>query len=392
MTGSFSIARIPQLHFGPGKISVLSSLIKSYGQKMLLVTGANSFLSSKYGVALIQELDAKGFDVGQYSVSMEPTPSLIDEAVRRSASFHCDVVVAIGGGSVLDAGKAISAMLPLIEPVKDFLEGVGTKPHPGIKIPFIAVPTTSGTGSEATKNAVLSESGDNGYKKSLRHNNFVPDVAVVDPALTVGCPPSITASSGMDAFTQLLESYLSTTANVITDALAVEGLGRVSKSLRKAYSDGSDVEARTDMSLASYLSGITLANAGLGLVHGFASSIGGLFEIPHGVICSSLMYACNYLTVKKLRQAHSNDIALFKYATIGKLFSAERNKSDEYYIDFLLQLMDDWTCEMNIPRLSSCGVSSEHFDKIVRATDNKNNPIALEKDEMIEVLEMANTP
>jgi alcohol dehydrogenase class IV len=392
MTGSFSIAPIPQLHFGPGKISVLSSIIKSYGQKVLLVTGANSFLSSEYGVSLIQELEAKGFDVGQYSVSMEPTPSLVDEAVMRYGSFHFDVVIAIGGGSVLDAGKAISAMLPLIEPVKDFLEGVGTKPHPGIKIPFIAVPTTSGTGSEATKNAVLSESGVNGYKKSLRHNNFVPDIAVVDPALTVGCPASITASSGMDTFTQLLESYLSTNANAITDALAVEGLGRVSNSLRKAYSDGSNVEARTDMSLASYLSGITLANAGLGLVHGFASSIGGFFEIPHGVICSSLMSACNRLTVKKLRQVRSNDIALFKYAAIGKLFSAERNKSDDYYIDFLVQLIDDWTEEMNIPLLSSYGVSSEHFDKIVSATDNKNNPVALEKDEMIEVLEMANTP
>jgi alcohol dehydrogenase class IV len=389
MTGSFSIARIPQLHFGPGKISVLSSMIKSYGQKVLLVTGANSFLSSKDGVALIEELETKRFDVAQYSVSIEPTPSLVDEAVRRYASFHCDVVVAIGGGSVLDAGKAISAMLPLNEPVKDFLEGIGTKPHPGIKIPFIAVPTTSGTGSEATKNAVLSESGDNGYKKSLRHNNLVPDVAVVDPALTVGCPASITASSGMDAFTQLLESYLSITANVITDALAVEGLGRISKSLRTAYSDGSDIEARTDMALASYLSGITLANAGLGLVHGFASSIGGFFEIPHGVICSSLMSACNRLTVKKLRQGRYNDTALFKYATIGEHFSVETNKSADYYIDSLLQLIDDWAGEMNIPRLRSYGVSPEHFDKIVRATDNKNNPVALEKDEMITALEMA---
>lgn len=389
MTGSFSIARIPQLHFGPGKISALSSIIKSYGQKVLLVTGTNSFLSSKYGVALIEELETKGFDVAQYSVSMEPTPSLVDEAVRRNASFHYDVVVAIGGGSVLDAGKAISAMLPLNEPVKDYLEGVGTKLHPGIKIPFIAVPTTSGTGSEATKNAVLSESGDYGYKKSLRHSNFVPDGAVLDPVLTVGCPTSITASSGMDAFTQLLESYLSSTANVITDALAVEGLGRVSKSLRTAYRDGSDIEARTDMSLAAYLSGITLANAGLGLVHGFASSIGGFFEIPHGVICSSLMAACNRLTVKKLRQAHSNDSALFKYSTIGKLFSAESNKTGNYYVDFLLQLIDDWTAEMSIPRLRSCGVSPEHFEKIVRATDNKNNPVELEKDEMIEVLEMA---
>jgi alcohol dehydrogenase class IV len=388
--GSFSIARIPQLHFGPGKISVLSSIIKTYGEKVLLVTGANSFLSSTYGAELVEELLTKKFDLAQYNVSMEPTPSIIDDAVRKYSPVQCDVVVAIGGGSVLDAGKAISAMLPLNEPVKDYLEGVGTKPsHPGVKIPFIAVPTTSGTGSEATKNAVLSELGEKGFKKSLRHNNFVPDVAILDPALTLGCPQSITAASGMDAFTQLLESYLSTASNIITDALAVEGLGRVSKSLYKAYADGSDIEARTDMSLASYLSGNTLANAGLGLVHGFASSIGGFFEIPHGVICSSLMAASNRLTVKKLRQTHSNDIALFKYATVGKLFSEETNKSDDYYIDYLLNLIDDWKHKMNIPRLRSGGVSPEHFEKIVHATDNKNNPVALGKDEMMEVLESA---
>ncbi|HEX6892923.1 MAG TPA: iron-containing alcohol dehydrogenase [Chryseolinea sp.] len=389
MMGSLNLAGIPQLHFGPGKVSVLSSILKTYGQRVLLVTGANSFLSSKYGSGLVEELQ-NGFDLVRYSVSMEPTPSIIDEAVGKFAPFQCDVVVAIGGGSVLDSGKAISAMLPLNEPVKDYLEGVGTKPrHPGVKIPFIAVPTTSGTGSEATKNAVLSELGEKGYKKSLRHNNFVPDVAILDPALTVSCPQSITASSGMDAFTQLLESYLSTASNIITDALAVEGLGRVSHSLPKAYTDGSDIEARTDMALAAYLSGNTLANAGLGLVHGFASSIGGFFEIPHGVICSALMPACNRLTVKKLRHTHTNDSALFKYATVGKLFSDHIDKSDDYYIDHLLGLLDEWSRFMNIPQLRSGGISSEHFEKIVRATDNKNNPVALGEDEMMEVLEQA---
>jgi alcohol dehydrogenase class IV len=390
MMGSLNMPGIPQLHFGPGKISVLSSVLKPYGQKVLLVTGANSFLSSNHGSELVDELQTKSFEVVRYTVSKEPTPSIIDEAVTKYAPFQCDVVVAIGGGSVLDAGKAISAMLPLNEPVKNYLEGVGTKPsHPGVKIPFIAVPTTSGTGSEATKNAVLSELGENGYKKSLRHNNFVPDVAILDPALTVSCPQSITASSGMDAFTQLLESYLSTASNIITDALAVEGLGRVSHSLLKAYSDGSDIEARTDMALAAYLSGNTLANAGLGLVHGFASSIGGFFEMPHGVICSSLMPACNRLTVKKLRQTHSHDTALFKYATVGKVFSDHLDKSDDYYIDHLLSLIDDWRHHMNIPQLRSGGISSEDFEKIVRVTDNKNNPVALEKDEMMEVLEQA---
>ena len=169
--------------------------------------------------------------------AIEPTPGIVDEAVKKTVSFDPDVVVAIGGGSVMDAGKAISAMLPLVEPVKNYLEGVGTKPaHPGVKVPFIAIPTTAGTGSEAAKNAVLSETGENGYKRSLRHNNFVPNVAIIDPALSITCPPATTAASGMDAFTQLLESYLSTAGNAVTDALAYEGLQQVSRSLRQAYS------------------------------------------------------------------------------------------------------------------------------------------------------------
>jgi len=390
MTGPFTFARTPQLYFGAGKFSTLFATIRSFGKNVLLITGARSFLTSELGRDLPDKMRQSGFSFEHFIVSREPSPEIIDQAVKRYISFHCDVVVAIGGGSVLDGGKAISAMLSLNEPVKDYLEGVGTKSsHPGIKVPFIAIPTTSGTGSEATKNAVLSETGENGYKRSLRHNNFVPDIAILDPLLTINCPPSITASSGMDAFTQLFESYLSTAANPITDGLALEGLARVSRSLRKAFEDGANMEARTDMSLASYLSGITLANGGLGLVHGFASSIGGFFDISHGVICSSLMPACTRFTVKKLRQRRTNDGALVKYANTGKIFSSATNKSDDYYVDYLLDLINDWMHTMKIPRLRDVGVLEGHFKKIVDATDNKNNPVALEKDEMVEVLEQS---
>jgi alcohol dehydrogenase class IV len=299
------------------------------------------------------------------------------------------VVVAIGGGSVLDAGKAIAAMLPLNESVKDYLEGVGTKAHPGVKIPFIAVPTTAGTGSEATKNAVLSETGENGYKKSLRHNNFVPDVAIIDPKLTLGCPPAITAASGMDAFTQLLESYLSTAANPITDALAYEGLKYISASLVPAYKDGPNLQARTAMALAAYLSGITLANAGLGLVHGFASSVGGYFNVSHGVICSTLMASANTITVQKLRTEKNNTAALAKYTATGKLFAGTDNRSDDYYIDFLLAHIGHLTRELKIPGLKQSGIASTDFKKIIQASDNKNNPAILNHEEMEEVLAMA---
>jgi len=390
MIHSFNLANSPQLHFGAGKFSNLPAAIKTFGSKVLLITGARSFPRSSHFPQLMDQLQAMTVKVEHFTVEKEPAPATIDLAVKKFASYAPDVVVAIGGGSVLDAGKAISAMLPLNDGVKNYLEGVGKKPaHPGLKIPFIAVPTTSGTGSEATKNAVLSELGENGFKKSLRHNNFVPNIAILDPALTLSCPPPTTAASGMDAFTQLLESYLSTSANNITDALAVEGLKHVESSLIAAYKDGSNLQARSGMAIASFLSGVTLANAGLGLVHGFASSLGGFFEIPHGVICSSLMAAANKITVRKLRHDKSNDAALFKYATIGKLFAGHDNKSTDSYIDFLLSLIESWSVEMAIPRLGGYGISASHFDKVISATDNKNNPVDLRADEMREVLESA---
>lgn len=390
MIKNFAFATTPQLNFGAGKLSVLSSAVQSFGSEVLLVTGAHSFLSSSHAQNLLEEFRAQGLGVEHYRIDGEPSPAMIDYAVESFSSFPPDCVVAIGGGSVLDAGKAISAMLPLNEPVKDYLEGVGTKPfHPGVKVPFIAVPTTAGTGSEATKNAVLSETGENGYKRSLRHNNFVPNLAIVDPTLALSCPKSVTATSGMDAFTQLLESYLSTAANPMTDALAIEGLKCVSQSLLRAYREGDDLAARTGMAFASYLSGITLANAGLGLVHGFASPVGGYFDIPHGVICSALMAPANKITVRRLRSEKNDSTALNKYATVGKIFSGTENHSADYYTDFLLSLIESWTEEMNIPRLSSFGLTHPDFERIVNATDNKNNPVSLNRVEMEEILRAA---
>lgn len=389
MIRAFSFAATPQLYFGADKISTLPSVVKTYGSRILLVTGARSFISSAAGSKLTEQLHAAGYTVEQYIIDREPTPAMIDAAVQRAVPITPDVVVAIGGGSVLDAGKAIAAMLTLNESVKDYLEGIGTKTHPGVKIPFIAVPTTAGTGSEATKNAVLSETGETGYKKSLRHNNFVPDVAIIDPKLTLGCPPAITAASGMDAFTQLLESYLSTAANPITDALAYEGLKYISTSLMPAYEDSSNLPARTAMALAAYLSGITLANAGLGLVHGFASAVGGYFNLSHGVICSTLMAPANKITVRKLRTEKNNTAALEKYTSAGKLFAGTDNRSDDYYIDFLLEHIAYLTHELKIPSLNQSGIAPTDFKKIIQASDNKNNPAILNREEMEEVLAMA---
>lgn len=387
MRKPFEIASTPQLHFGPGKRSVLQSILRSYGIKVLLVTGRNSFTSAGIGRELLSIL-SNDFKIIHYSVVEEPTPLIIDQGVELCSTSSPDVVLAIGGGSVLDAGKAISAMIPLKGQVKDYLEGVGTKIHPGSKVPFIAMPTTAGTGSEATKNAVISEIGENGFKRSLRHNRFVPDVAIIDPELTLSCPPSVTAASGMDAFTQLLESFLSTNANEFTDALAGEGLRAVARSLLKVYQHPGDLMARSDMSYAAYLSGITLANAGLGLVHGFASSVGGVYAIPHGVICSSTMYGANMHTVKKLRAGNDHG-PLSKIAMAGQIISGTSGLSQDYYIDYLLGFILQCRTELNIPGLSSKGVTDEALNSIAEKTDNKYNPVVLDSAERAEVLRMS---
>lgn len=366
---------------------MLSDIVQAYGNKVLLVTGAQAFERSPWGTSIRQQLDVPGREVLHYRIDGEPTPMMIDDAVRRYAGHGIHVVIATGGGSVLDAGKAIAAMLPLNEPVKDYLEGVGTRAtHPGVKVPLIAVPTTAGTGSEATKNAVLSEVGEHGYKRSLRHNNFVPDVALIDPALAATCPPATTAASGMDAFTQLLESYLSTAATPLTDAWALKGLEHVARALPTAYQHGDNIEARSSMALAAYLSGVTLANAGLGVVHGFASAVGGYIAIPHGVVCSALMAAANRVTVRAL-QAGEGKEALARYATVGKLFTDQPSRSEGYYIDLLLATIEAWAADMRIPRLGTYGVTRADIERIIAATDNKNNPIKLNHEALAEVLE-----
>lgn len=389
MIKPFVLAQSPHLIFGVGKFAALPELIKPFGKKVLLVTGAKSFMQSVSGQELLEKLESLHCFVRHAMIPGEPTPDIIDRAVADNVLFNPDVVVAIGGGSALDAGKAISALLPLRESVKTYLEGIGVKTHPGNKVPFIAVPTTAGTGSEATKNAVISEIGVSGFKKSLRHNNFVPDISLVDPILTISCSPSTTAASGMDAFTQLLESYLSTAANPITDSLALEGLTLISRSLLKAYHDGGDIDARTDMALAAYLSGVTLANAGLGVVHGFASSIGGYFNIAHGVICSSTMAASNSVTVRKLRREKPGAEALKKYASAGAIFASESNRSESFYVDHLVSLMGEYSRQLRIPRLAEGGVTATDFDRIIAATDNKYNPAVLDEAEIREVLEQS---
>lgn len=385
MVNPFRFARIPEIQFRNGSLSSLPALCLKYGRNIVLVTGRRSFLNSPGAEILFSEFRKEKILWHHITVASEPYPELVDNAVQLIGNEKIDLVVGIGGGSVLDAGKAISAMLYLNDSVKNYLEVEGTKSHPGTKVPFIAVPTTSGTGSEATKNAVITSVGKNGFKRSLRHDNFVPEVALVDPELTLNCPPDITSASGMDCFTQLTEAFLSDKSNLYTDAFAFEGLKSVKSSFTKVCKDGSDPGARSGMSFAALTSGICLANAGLGVVHGFASSMGARYDIPHGLICGTLMASANEVTVRELRKI-SNKEALSKYSMLGKLFTDVKGRSDDYYtdafVDYLYKLSDD----VGLPGLKSAGADSADFPEIVMQTDCKNNPVKLSPEALTEIL------
>ena len=387
MVKPFQFVALPKIIFRNGAIDGLPAIIKNFGNSIILVTGKRSFIDSERGSSILDKLRAEGITFEHVPVNCEPSPELIDDTVAAIGNRSFNLVVAVGGGSVLDAGKAISAMLYKSGSVFDYLEGVGTKEHPGTKIPFIAVPTTSGTGSEATKNAVISRIGKDGFKRSLRHDNFVPDIALVDPELTLNCPAAITASSGMDCFTQLTEAYLSDKSSEYTDALAIEGLKAIKSSLIYAYKDGSDISARSGMSFAALTSGICLTNAGLGVVHGFASSVGGMYNIPHGVICGTLMALSNEANVKRLRRNQDNPSALKKYATLGGIFLDKKSKSEGFIIDGFIDYLHHLTAGLHLPGLKEVGVNIEDLEKIALLTDCKNNPVKLDRNEILEILE-----
>jgi alcohol dehydrogenase len=304
----------------------------------------------------------------------------------------CDLVISLGGGSVLDAGKAVAGLLPHRVSVMNFLEGIGTGHYAGPALPYIAVPTTAGTGSEATKNAVLSVQGPQGFKKSFRHESLVPAYAVVDPELLTTCPPAQIAANGMDALTQLMESYVSSKANPMTDALALSGIRAVKDGFFPAWEGGSNAGAamgRAAMAYGALISGITLAQVGLGAVHGLASPLGAYFPIPHGVVCGTLLAAATEINIQALRRRHAHHPALAKYAELGALLSGKPAASAETAHADLINLLHEWTMRLALPLLREYGVEQSDFPKIVancRGTSMKTNPIVLDDDEVRAIL------
>lgn len=384
MIHPFSLSQIPATYAGAHAYKKIIPEVKKRGLHHVLIMGESSFKNSPYRQELEKAFGNNQLSTSTYFVKNEPSPKDIDDIVRDNTSLKPGSVIAIGGGSVIDAGKAVSAMISLNEPVKDYLEGVGTKTHPGVKIPFIAVPTTAGTGSEATKNAVISEVGPEGFKKSLRHNAFVPDLAILDPLLHISCPPSVTSASGMDAITQLIESFVSTRANIFTDSLCIKALKVAFKALPVVIDEPKNLEARLDMAYAAFISGITLANAGLGTVHGFASSIGGKFDIPHGVICGTLLAETTKYTLEQLLEENPDHPSVKKYKKLGELMNNSLNVTNP--LDKLLDGLFHWTNSYNIPKLGNYGFKEEHIQPIIEKTGQKNNPVELNRERLSNIL------
>ncbi|MEX2369759.1 MAG: iron-containing alcohol dehydrogenase [Bacteroidales bacterium] len=382
MVSSFQFSTLPKIIFGPGKREELAGEIKVYGSTALLITGTTSIHNSGHGDEIRKSLTEQRITFHHETIGSEPSPRMIDDISVKYKGRGIKVVIAVGGGSVMDAGKAVSAMLVVEYGVKHYLEGVGDMDHPGTKIPFIAIPTTSGTGSEMTKNAVISEVGENGFKKSLRHDKFIPDLAIIDPEMMLTCPPKLTATSGMDAFTQLLESYLSKQANPMTDALALQGLKLVKRHLLRAFLEGeNNLEARSGMALAAMFSGITLAHAGLGLVHGFASPFGAHSNLAHGAVCGTLMSTVNAMTIDKILDDKKSP-GFSKYLIVSKIFSDFKYKDDREYLLAFKEKLEHISNVLELPPLDSEILTDAMISKIVKETSHKHHPVIFSEEEL----------
>ena len=381
----FEFATATRVIFGPGTFGELSKLAREFGTRALIVTG----LEPGGVEPLLVRLREGGLECTTFWVRGEPDIETVRQGVAQARAGQCSVVVSIGGGSALDAGKAVAAMLTNPGELLDYLEVLGrgkSLTQPGA--PFIAVPTTAGTGSEVTRNAVIA-SPEHRFKASLRSPLLLARVALVDPELTYDLPPTITASTGLDALTQVIEPYVCCRPNPMTDALCVEGIRRAARSVQKAFENGHDPAARLDMSMASLFGGLALANAGLGAVHGFAAPIGGQFHAPHGAVCAALLPYVLEANVRALRQRQPEAEALRRYDEVGRLVTGKARATADSGIEWVRKLV----AQLEIPSLGRYGLkrqdTMELVSKASQASSMKANPIALTPDELAWILEHA---
>jgi len=380
----FEFGTASRIVFGQGVVKEVPQLLFEKGKRLLFITGKNSERS----VTLLESLKGMKFETFVFTVSSEPTVDVVSTGVQFARENGCDVVAGIGGGSVIDTAKAISAIISNGGELLDYLEVIGAgKTLQKNPLPFLAIPTTAGTGAEVTKNSVLL-SPMHGVKVSLRSPLMFPDVAVIDPELTYSMPPAITAATGMDAFSQLLEAYVSVNSNYMTDMVCRDGMKRVTKSLYRAFENGKNVDAREDMAMASLLGGIALANAKLGAVHGFAGPIGGSFSAPHGAVCACLLPHVMEMNIKILR-IKKQDQYLKRYVEVAKILTGNQDAEAEDGVLWVSNLCN----KLKIPKLSDFGITVFDFPEIVEktkvASSTKGNPVSLMDEELLEVLNKA---
>jgi alcohol dehydrogenase class IV len=379
---NFDFATAQRIFFGAGKLKQVGALAAEYGKRALVVTGRNP----ERHAALFEALRIGTLSWTTLAVSGEPTVALAQQGKQLALDEGCDLVISIGGGSAIDAGKAIAALATNPGDVLDYLEVIGrAQPIKHPPLPFMAIPTTAGSGAEATRNAVLA-SPQHRVKVSLRSPLMLPRVALIDPELTYALPPSVTAATGMDALAQLIEPFVCLRANPMTDMLCREGMTRAARSLRRAYDDGRDGAAREDMALASVFGGMALANAGLGAVHGFAAPIGGMFAAPHGAVCARLLPLVWRANTQALQQREPANPVLERYAEVARTLTGNAQAT--------LQDGQDWLTDLctalRIPSFVEYGMSADDIDVLVQkaavASSMQANPIKLTSDELGRIL------
>ena len=383
---NFDFATASRILFGRGRGRELTTVTREFGSSVLVLTGSNADRVAP----LIREMERGGLIVSTHRISREPTVDDAREGAEAARESGAEVSVGVGGGSVLDAAKAVAALARNPGDPLEFLEVIGRAlPLRVDPLPVIAVPTTSGTGSEVTRNAVLGSPA-HGVKVSLRHARLLPRVALVDPELTVGLPRSLTISTGMDALTQLIEPWVSARANAMTDGFCRVGLERVTRSLCRVAEEGGDVGAREEMAVASLMGGLALANSGLGVVHGLAGPIGGMFSAPHGAVCAALLVPGMRVNWRAIQRRMPGSEAEARFQELGRLLTGHREASAEDAIESVA----GWVRRLEVPGLARHGIHRSHFDtlaeKAAQSSSMKGNPVKLEREELLEILEAAN--
>jgi alcohol dehydrogenase class IV len=382
---NFEFATATRIIFGQGTVTEAASIAAGMGKRACLVTGS----SIERAQVLIEKLEENKIEYVTFCVSGEPTTTIAKSGTETARKNECDFVISFGGGSVLDTGKAIAAMLTNYGELEDYLEVVGMgKPLVNRAAPHIAIPTTAGTGAEVTRNSVLGVP-EKKVKVSMRSALMLPSVALVDPLLTHSMSPSLTAFTGLDALTQLTEAFVSGKSNPLTNGICLEGITAAGRSLQKAYENGNDANARNNLSLASLFGGLALANAGLGAVHGFAGPLGGMISAPHGAICAALLPFVIEVNVRALQARNPDSKFLERYNVVAKILTNNQNARAEEAIEWIRNLCKT----MQIPSLKKLGLENRDIPtaaaKSRKSSSMKGNPIELKDEELSEILEKA---